>query len=65
MLVAAAVALAGSVAAVGMTALQALANPSGTFVTSVPAIVASGVLGIVGAAAFGTLWLLRNIKRSE
>ena len=62
MIVAAGVAIVGSVAAIGMTALQTLANPSGTVVTSVPVIVASGVLGMMGAAAFGVLWLLRNIK---
>ncbi len=44
-LVAAGVALMGSVAAIGTTAFQALANPSGTVVTSVPVIVASCVMG--------------------
>jgi hypothetical protein len=64
MLVAAGVALIGSVAAIGMTALQALANPSGTVVASVWVIIASGILGMVGLGAFGVLWLLRNNKRS-
>ena len=62
MLVAATMAMIGSVAAIGMAALQTLANPSGTVVASVPLIVASGVLGMAGTAAFGLLWLLRNIK---
>jgi hypothetical protein len=64
MLLAAGVALIGTVAAIGMAALQALANPSGTVVTSVSVIVASGLAGTVGLAAFGILWLLRNNKRS-
>ncbi len=65
MLLSAGVAVMGSVAAIGMTALQILANPSGTVVTSVPVIVASGVLGAVGTASFGVLWALRNINRSQ
>ena len=64
MLVAAGVALIGSVAAIGMTALQALANPSGTVVASVWVIIASGILGMVGLGSFGVLWLLRNNNRS-
>jgi hypothetical protein len=64
MLLAAGVALIGTVAAIGMAALQALANPSGTVVASVSVIVASGLAGTVGLAAFGILWLLRNNKRS-
>jgi hypothetical protein len=62
MVVAATVALVSSVVAIGLTARQTLANPSGT-VTSVLAIGASGVLGMVGMTAFGLLWL-RNIKSS-
>jgi MYXO-CTERM domain-containing protein len=65
LVVAAGIALVGSVAAIEMTALQALANPSGTAITSVAVIVASGASGMVGVAAFGVLWLLRNIRRRK
>ena len=65
MLAAAAVALIGTVVAFGMAALQALANPSGTVVTSIGVIFASGLLGAMGLAAFGMLWFLRkNNKRT-
>jgi hypothetical protein len=63
MVVAATVALIRSAVAIGLTAIQALANPSGTVVTSALVIVASGVLGIMGMTAFELLWL-RNIKSS-
>jgi len=63
MLAFAGVALTGSVGAIGMVALQALANQSGTLVASVPIIVATGVLGITGMVGFGALWLMRNISR--
>jgi hypothetical protein len=64
MLVAAGVALLGSVAAVGLIALQALADPSGTVVASMGIILVSGFFGMIGLAAFGVLWFLRNNKRS-
>jgi hypothetical protein len=57
------VALTGSVGAIGMAALQALANQSGTMVASVNIIVATGVLGVTGMVGFGALWLVRNISR--
>jgi len=52
-LVGAAVALMSSVVAIGLTALQTLANPSGTVIDS----------AVLGMTAFGLLWL-RNIKSS-
>jgi hypothetical protein len=64
MVVAAGVALVGLFAAVSMTALQALADPSGTVVVSIGVIVASGIVGMMGVAAFGLLWLLKSNKRS-
>lgn len=64
MMAAAGIALIGTVAALGLTALQALANPSGTVVVSVSLIVVAGIVGMMGLAVFGALWFLRNNKRT-
>jgi hypothetical protein len=63
-IVAAAVALVGVVVALTMTAIQVMANPSGTVVGSIELIVASGVIGMMGLAAFGLLWITQSTKRS-
>ena len=63
MVVAAGVAVISLVAALGMSALQTLANPSGTVVAPVSLIVATGVAGMIGLAAFGVLWLVSSGKR--
>jgi len=62
MILAAGVALVFSVAAIGMTALQALATPSGTFVVSSGMIAVMGIIGMLGLAAFGLLWLARGTR---
>ena len=63
MLVAGGFALIGSVTAIGLTALQALANPSGTLVASVSMIAAAGTIGTGGSAAFALLWLSDNSRK--
>jgi hypothetical protein len=63
MMAAAGVAVVALVMALGMAALQALANPSGTVVVSVSLIVATGIVGMLGLAAFGVLRLLNGSKR--
>jgi hypothetical protein len=62
MIVAAGVALIGLVVAIGLTMIQVLANPSGTVVGSIAIIVASGVIGMMGLAAFGLLWIKQSTK---
>jgi len=64
MVAAAGVAVVGLVAALGMSALQTLANPSGTVVVSISLIVATGIVGMLGLAAFGVLWLVNSAKRT-
>jgi hypothetical protein len=64
MVAAAGVAVVGLVAALGMAALQTLARPSGTVVASVWVIVGTGIVGMIGLAAFGVLWLLTGSKRN-
>lgn len=56
MVVAGGVALVFSLAAIGMAAIQALANPSGTFVIGSGPIAVTGIIGMLGLAAFGVLW---------
>jgi len=64
MLVSAGIALIFSVAAIGMAALVALATPSGTFVVGVGVIVVTGIIGMIGLALFGVLWLVRSTKQA-
>jgi len=65
MIAAAGVAVVFLVAALGMSALQTLANPSGTVVAPVSLIVATGITGMFGLAAFGVLWLINGSKQNR
>ena len=60
MVIAGGVALVFSIAAVGMAAIQALATPSGTFVVGAGDIAITGIIGMLGLAAFGVLWASRK-----
>jgi len=62
MVAAAGVALVGLVAALSMTVIQTLATPSGTVVGSTGWIVALGIIGMLGLAAFGVLWAVNGSK---
>jgi hypothetical protein len=64
MLLAGGVALVFSIAAIGMTAIQILANPSGTFVVGTGIIAVTAVIGLLGLAAFGALWASRGTKKA-
>ncbi len=63
MVAAGGVALVFLVAALSMTAIQTLATPSGTIVGSIGVIEALGIIGMLGLAAFGVLWVINGTKQ--
>jgi hypothetical protein len=65
MLVAGGVALVFSVVAVGLTMIQTLANPSGTFVVGSTTIAVIAFIGMLGLAAFGLLCVARGNKETS
>lgn len=60
MIIAGGVALVFTLAAVAMAAIQALATPSGTFVVGAGPIAITGIIGMIGLAAFGFLWATKK-----
>jgi len=64
MLIAGGIALVFSIAAIGMVAIQTLANPSGTFVVGPGIIATTAIIGLLGLAAFGALWAMRGTKKA-